>query len=46
VGIAHLASDADKESLLKKIYDSPEFHHNQVAPGDGVPKGFSPYETI
>jgi len=46
VGIAHLASDADKESLLKKIYDSPEFHHTQVAPGDGVPRGFSPYETI
>jgi acyl-CoA hydrolase len=46
VGIAHLASEPVKESLLKKIVDSPEFHHTGSAFGDGVPKGFFPYETI
>ena len=46
VGIAHLASPEVKAALLKKIYDSPEFHHAKGALTDSTPKGFSPYDTI
>jgi len=46
VGMAHLASPSVKQDLLKKIYDSPEFHHAKSALFGGVPKGFHPYETI
>lgn len=46
VGIAHLAAPAVRETLLRKIYDSPEFHHAKAALNDGVPKGFYPYEKI
>jgi acyl-CoA hydrolase len=46
VGIAHLASPAVKDRLLKKIFDSPEFHHAKGALTDGIPKGFYPYDTI
>jgi 4-hydroxybutyrate CoA-transferase len=46
VGIAHLASPIVKESLLRIIYDSPEFHHAKGALTDGVPKGFHAYDTV
>lgn len=46
VGIAHLASGVFKEALLKKIYDSPEFHHPSTALSDGLPKGFTPFEGV
>lgn len=46
VGIAHLAAPAHKEDLLRKIYESPEFHHAKSALKDGAPKGFFPYEMI
>lgn len=46
IGIAHLASPAVKDDLLKKIYDSPEFHHEKGAPPAGVPKGFHPYDAV
>jgi len=46
VGIAHLAAAPFKEALLKKIFDSPEFHRSKEALHGGVPKGFFPYETI
>ena len=46
VGIAHLASASVKESLLREIYDSPQFHHAKGALTDGVPKGFHAYHTI
>jgi 4-hydroxybutyrate CoA-transferase len=46
VGIAHLATDDLKEALLKKIYDSPAFHHPWAAIADGVPKGFIPFEAV
>jgi hypothetical protein len=46
VGIAHLASGVFKEALLKKIYDSPEFHHPWAALSDGLPKGFTPFEAV
>lgn len=46
IGIAHLADGTIKEALLKKVYDSPEFHHPWAALSDGVPKGFTPYEDV
>jgi 4-hydroxybutyrate CoA-transferase len=46
VGIAHLATDDIKEALLKKIYESPAFHHPWAAIADGVPKGFTPFEAV
>lgn len=46
VGIAHLASPAIKDNLLREIYDSPEFHHAKGALTDGIPKGVHPYDTI
>jgi acyl-CoA hydrolase len=46
LGIAHLASPSVKDDLLKKIYDSPEFHHDKGAPIDAAPKGFHPYDAV
>ena len=46
VGIAHLAAPSMKEKLLRRIYDSPEFHHAKGALCDGIPKGFHPYENL
>ena len=46
VGIAHLASPAHKEFLLKRIYESAKFHHPKTALKDGIPRGFYPYERI
>jgi len=46
VGMAHLAAPRFKEGLLKKIYDSPEFHHAKGVLSDGAPKGYHPYETV
>jgi acyl-CoA hydrolase len=46
VGIAHLAAPEVKEALLKKIYESPAFHHSRSALSDGVPKGFIPYAAV
>ena len=46
VGIAHLAAPAERERLLRHIYDSPEFHHPAQALKDGRPKGFTPYEAF
>jgi acyl-CoA hydrolase len=46
LGIAHLASSSIKDGLLKKIYDSPEFHHEKGALTNGVPRGFHPYDAL
>lgn len=46
LGIAHLASPSVKDDLLKKIFDSPEFHHENAALTAGVPKGFHPYDAV
>ncbi|MEJ2640270.1 MAG: acetyl-CoA hydrolase/transferase C-terminal domain-containing protein [Desulfosarcinaceae bacterium] len=46
VGIAHLAADDLKETLLKKVYDSHEFHHPWSAITGGVPKGFIPFDAV
>ena len=46
MGIAHLASPSVKDRLLKKIYDSPEFHHEKGALTAGIPKGFHPYDAV
>lgn len=46
VGIAHLAEAEHKEQLLKKIYESPEFHHPKDALKNGMPKGFIPYDAV
>jgi acyl-CoA hydrolase len=46
VGIAHLASPPVKDDLLKKIYDSSEFHHEKGALSAGIPKGFHPYDAV
>ncbi len=46
VGIAHLAEPDTRELLLKKIYDSAEFHKPKEAFKDKPPKGFIPYEAI
>jgi hypothetical protein len=46
VGIAHLAEPQTREMLLKKIYDSPEFHKPPVALKNRPPKGFIPYEQV
>lgn len=45
VGIAHLATPATRETLLKKIHDSAEFHKPRT-PQVGSPKGFIPYEAL
>jgi len=46
VGITHLAEPEIREILLKKIYDSPEFHKPGQALKDKPPKGFIPYEAV
>ena len=46
VGIAHLAATTFRDSLLRKIYDGPEFHHAKSALTDGVPKGVYSYDGL
>jgi acyl-CoA hydrolase len=46
VGIAHLAAPNVKDHLLKKIYESPEFHHPRAALAAGRPKGLIPYASV
>lgn len=46
VGIAHLAEPATREHLLKRIYDSAEFHKPKQALKNKAPKGFTPYNVI
>jgi len=46
VGIAHLAEPEICAKLLKKIYESPEFHKPREALRNKLPKGFTPYEAI
>lgn len=46
VGIAHLAAPDVKEELLKKIYDSPAFHHSATALSEGIPNGFVPFASV
>ena len=46
VGIAHLAEPQTRDMLLKKIYDSPEFHKPPTALKNRPPKGFIPYEQV
>lgn len=46
VGIAHLAEPETRIRLLKKIYDSPEFHKPPAALKEKAPKGFIPYEDV
>lgn len=46
VGIAHLAEPETRMALLKKIYDSPEFHKPKVALKEQGPKGFTPYSAV
>ncbi len=46
VGIAHLAEPAERNRLLKLIYDSPEFHKPKEALKNKFPKGFTPYEAV
>lgn len=46
VGIAHLAEPETCDKLLKKIYESPEFHKPREALKNKLPKGFTPYEAV
>ena len=46
VGISHLAEPETRTKLLKKIYDSPEFHKPKKALKDKPPKGFIPYSAV
>jgi acyl-CoA hydrolase len=46
VGIAHLAEPATRDKLLKRIFESPEFHKPRVALKDKSPKGFIPYDFV
>lgn len=46
IGIAHLAEPSTREILLKKIYDSPEFHKPPIALKSKPPKGFVSYESV
>ncbi len=46
VGIAHLAEPATRDILLKRIFDSPEFHKPRLALKDKSPKGFIPYGKL
>ncbi|MCP3930739.1 MAG: acetyl-CoA hydrolase/transferase family protein [Bacteroidetes bacterium] len=46
VGITHLAEPEVRDFLLKRIYESPEFHKPREALKDKYPKGFTPYEAI
>jgi len=45
IAIAHLAEPETRELLIKRIYDSPEYHHPAQALKDGVPKGIIPYQA-
>ncbi len=42
VGIAHLASPDQRESLLRVIYEDPAFHKPDLSMHHGIP-GFTPY---
>lgn len=46
VAIAHLAEPHTRDELLKRIYNSPEFHKPKAALKDKTPKGFIPYESV
>lgn len=46
VGIAHLAKPEIRDTLLKKIFDSPEFYKPREAIRNKAPKGFTPYEAV
>jgi acyl-CoA hydrolase len=46
VGIAHLAAPEVKADLLKKIYESPEFHRPSSALSDHLPAGFVPFRAV
>ena len=46
VGIAHLAEPATRDNLLKRIFDSPEFHKPRIALKNKSPKGFIPYDKL
>jgi len=46
VGIAHLAEPNTRAELLKKIFDSTEFHKPRAALKDKPPKGFIPYQQV
>ncbi len=46
VGIAHLAEPATRDKLLKRIFDSPEFHKPRLALKEKSPKGFIPYDSL
>jgi acyl-CoA hydrolase len=46
IGIAHLAEPATRDILLKKIYDSPEFHKPPIALKSKPPKGVVSYESV
>jgi len=46
VGIAHLAEPETCAKLLKKIYESPEFHKPREALKNKLPKGFTPYDAV
>jgi acyl-CoA hydrolase len=46
VGIAHLAAPDVKADLLKKIYESPEFHRPPSALSDDLPRGFVPFRAV
>ncbi len=46
VGMAHLAPDAVRDSLLQHIFDSGVFSNPRSALRQGRPKGFIPYKDI
>ena len=46
VAIAHLAEPETRDLLLKRIYDSPEFHKPPTALKNKAPKGFIPYSQV
>jgi len=46
IGIAHLASQDQRDFLLKTIYESTAFHKPRQALKDSSPKGFMAYEQV
>ena len=46
VGIAHLAAEEHRESLLKTIYESKAFYKPRAALKDVARKGFTSYEDV
>ncbi|MCP4687857.1 MAG: acetyl-CoA hydrolase/transferase family protein [Desulfobacterales bacterium] len=46
IGVAHLAEPAIRETLLKHIYESEEFHRTSGTLKEKTPKGFFPYEML